>query len=77
MNWPYSMGCCFILCLPPPEQYLEKINHVTVCMLFQALKNRTNKIFVGGVPVDMPEETIRKYFVQFGEVSMKAHLSAS
>ena len=37
--------------------------------LTQALKNRTKKIFVGGVPTSMPEETIRDYFVQFGEVS--------
>ena len=36
--------------------------------LTQALKNRTKKIFVGGVPTSMPEETIRDYFVQFGEV---------
>ena len=40
---------------------------IMYCFL-QALKNRTKKIFVGGVPVDMPEETIREYFVQFGEV---------
>ena len=40
---------------------------IMYCVL-QALKNRTKKIFVGGVPVDMPEETIREYFVQFGEV---------
>ena len=32
------------------------------------MKNRTKKIFVGGVPTTMPEETIRNYFVQFGEV---------
>ena len=32
------------------------------------MKNRTKKIFVGGVPTTMPEETIRTYFVQFGEV---------
>ena len=36
--------------------------------ILQALKNRTKKIFVGGVPTDMPEETIKEYFVQFGEV---------
>ena len=35
----------------------------------QALKNRTKKIFVGGVPTSMPEETIRDYFVQVGEGS--------
>jgi RNA recognition motif-containing protein len=34
----------------------------------QAMKNRTKKIFVGGVPTDMPEDTLRTYFEQFGEV---------
>lgn len=32
------------------------------------MKNRTKKIFVGGVPTDMPEDAIRNYFQQFGEV---------
>ena len=36
---------------------------------FQQMKQRTKKIFVGGVPTDMPEETIRKYFEEFGPVS--------
>lgn len=34
----------------------------------QAMKNRTKKIFVGGVPTEMTEETLRDYFNQFGEV---------
>ena len=34
------------------------------------MKNRTKKIFVGGVPVEMTEETIREYFKTFGEVSL-------
>lgn len=33
------------------------------------MKHRTKKIFVGGVPTDMPEDTIRDYFIQFGDVS--------
>ena len=33
------------------------------------MKNRTKKIFVGGVPTDMPEEVIRNYFINFGDVS--------
>ena len=37
--------------------------------VLQALKNRTKKIFVGGVPASMPEETIKDYFVTFGDVS--------
>ena len=41
-----------------------------ISVVLQALKNRTKKIFVGGVPTDMPEEVIRKYFIQFGEVSV-------
>ena len=32
------------------------------------MKYRTKKIFVGGVPTDMTEETLRSYFVQYGEV---------
>lgn len=32
------------------------------------MKNRTKKVFVGGVPTDMPEDTIREYFEQFGPV---------
>lgn len=35
---------------------------------FQAMKNRTKKIFVGGVPTDMTMETLQEYFQQFGEV---------
>ena len=34
------------------------------------MKNRTKKVFVGGVPTDMPEETIREYFEQFGPVRL-------
>ena len=34
------------------------------------MKNRTKKIFVGGVPTDMPEDSIRTYFQQFGEVGV-------
>ena len=37
-------------------------------VIFQAMKNRTKKIFVGGVPTDMTEETLKNYFIQFGEV---------
>ena len=40
------------------------------------MKNRTKKIFVGGVPTDMPEETIKNYFVQFGEVRGKLDIEA-
>ena len=29
----------------------------------------SKKIFVGGVPPDMPKETLREYFEQFGEVN--------
>ena len=36
----------------------------------QAQKNRTKKIFVGGVPVDMQEQEIKDYFQQFGDVSL-------
>lgn len=32
------------------------------------MKHKTKKVFVGGVPTDMPEETIKEYFQQFGEV---------
>lgn len=32
------------------------------------MKNRTKKIFVGGVPTDMTMETLQEYFQQFGEV---------
>ena len=35
----------------------------------QAMKNRTKKIFVGGVPTDMEEQTLKDYFIKFGEVS--------
>ena len=31
---------------------------------------KTNKVFVGGVPHDMDEETISKYFEAFGEASV-------
>ena len=34
----------------------------------QAQKEKTKKIFVGGVPTDMEEAPIREYFQQFGEV---------
>ena len=30
---------------------------------------KTNKVFVGGVPHDMDEETISDYFKKFGEAS--------
>lgn len=45
--------------------------HLLLLSLFthQQLKQRTKKIFVGGVPRDMPEEVIKQYFIQFGEVS--------
>ena len=33
-------------------------------------KTFSKKIFVGGVPPDMSEETIREYFEQFGEVNI-------
>ena len=33
------------------------------------MKNRTKKIFVGGVPTDMGKEVLEEYFGQFGEVS--------
>lgn len=31
---------------------------------------KTNKVFVGGVPHEMDEETISSYFKKFGEVSV-------
>lgn len=31
---------------------------------------KTNKVFVGGVPHEMDEETISNYFKKFGEVSV-------
>ena len=31
---------------------------------------KTNKVFVGGVPHDMDEETISDYFKKFGEVGL-------
>jgi RNA recognition motif-containing protein len=34
----------------------------------QKMKNKTKKLFVGGVPTDMPEETIRSYFESFGPI---------
>ncbi len=34
----------------------------------QAQKEKTKKIFVGGVPVDMEKPAIEEYFKQFGEV---------
>ena len=37
----------------------------------QAIKNRTKKIFVGGVPTDMTKETLQEYFEKYGEVSDK------
>lgn len=35
---------------------------------YQAQKNRTKKVFVGGVPPEMTEETLQQYFVDFGEI---------
>ncbi|XP_064406533.1 heterogeneous nuclear ribonucleoprotein D-like-B [Halichondria panicea] len=35
---------------------------------YQAKKNRTKKVFVGGVPTDMEKNTIDEYFAQFGEI---------
>jgi RNA recognition motif-containing protein len=35
----------------------------------QAMKNRTKKIFVGGVPTDMEQTTIEDYFKEYGEVN--------
>ena len=35
------------------------------------MKNRTKKIFVGGVPTDMSEDTLRNYFIQYGEVGKR------
>ena len=32
------------------------------------MKNRTKKIFVGGVPIDMSEQTLKDYFETFGKV---------
>ncbi|CAI7999593.1 RNA-binding protein Musashi homolog Rbp6 [Geodia barretti] len=34
----------------------------------QAMKNRTKKIFVGGVPTDMEQITIESYFKEYGEI---------
>ena len=35
------------------------------------MKQKTKKVFVGGVPTDMPEDTIREYFEKFGSVRGK------
>ena len=43
---------------------------VWIYICFQQLKQRTKKIFVGGVPTDMSEQTIRDYFEKFGPVSI-------
>lgn len=39
-------------------------------VVIQRLKHKTKKVFVGGVPLTMEEETIRKYFEKYGEVSI-------
>ncbi|XP_019857163.1 PREDICTED: RNA-binding protein squid-like isoform X2 [Amphimedon queenslandica] len=34
----------------------------------QQMKQRTKKVFVGGVPTDMPEHTIKEHFEKFGPI---------
>lgn len=45
--------------------------------LIQAMKNRTKKIFVGGVPTEMEKEKLEEYFKQFGDVSPQKYLSTN
>ena len=41
---------------------------LSLSLSLQAMKNRTKKIFVGGVPTEMTKEILEEYFQQFGEV---------
>ncbi len=55
----------------PHEDYQVILLPLSICAhlhSMQAKKNRTKKVFVGGVPTDMEKDTIDEYFAQFGEV---------
>ncbi len=51
-----------------PHLNSHEVSNCAHCDSMQAKKNRTKKVFVGGVPTDMEKNTIDEYFAQFGEV---------
>lgn len=61
--------------MPNTRSVHQSRSHISVPQvtenIFQAMKNRTKKIFVGGVPTEMTKETLEEYFKQFGEASAK------
>ena len=66
-----SHSPCFGSKLRHTQSHAVKLVFV-VFLLFQttqAMKNRTKKIFVGGVPTDMEQITIESYFKEYGEVN--------